>query len=137
MWNSSATWSYDYWRNHHSKRAWKVGSFWIVLFLFKLCLTVFSKIVTLEMYQNLSKRFFVLNFTYWIIVIFLNAGLSTINCNYMEVKFKLCLWPIIVEVSKQVVQRCSVKKSAILFKKRLCHRCFLVNFVKFFRASFS
>ena len=54
-----------------------------------------------------------------------------------------------MEVTEAVVQTCSVKKGvlrnfakfteqhlclrpAILFKKRLCHRCFPVNFAKFF-----
>ena len=34
-------------------------------------------------------------------------------------------------------QRCSVRKGAILLKKRLWHRCFPVNFVKFLRTPFS
>ena len=34
-------------------------------------------------------------------------------------------------------QRCSVRKGTILLKKRLWHRCFPVNFVKFLRTPFS
>ena len=40
-----------------------------------------------------------------------------------------------MEFTEAVVQKCSVKKAwpATLLKKRLWHRCFPVNFVKFLR----
>ena len=46
-----------------------------------------------------------------------------------------------VQAREAVVQRCSVNKvldlrPATLLKKRLWHRCFPVNFVKFLRAPF-
>ena len=40
------------------------------------------------------------------------------------------------QVDKIYTIKSSLRRSATLFKKRLCHRCFPLNFVKFLRTSF-